>query len=282
MKKIVSIALFGDASRKDGSGQNYHRYLSTFVLAHHNLFPARGGWELHVHVDDATYGSDYGRALCKMQDRELITLTRMGDAALTKAMLWRMTPVFGANADYVFSRDIDCVPMPRDRAVCDVFITSNCAAHTVHDSPSHVGVMGGLCGFQTASFKNTAKIYSLRDLYDFAKKTEIEWAQHGTDQTVLNRLIDRRDGPTLLEHRYNGWHAGPNAKEPRVRGEYHCRSWSTPVPNEGKSSLSTELQAYADRLANHLGAAGYDIENARAFWEEHGDTEITNLVRECE
>ena len=68
----------------------------------------------------------------------------------------------------------------------------------------------------------------------------------------------------------------------RPRGEYRCKSWSTPTPDIGKSKLPPELQTQADLLANHLGAAGYDIERARKFWEEHGDSEITRLVKECE
>ncbi|MES2179823.1 MAG: hypothetical protein V4550_18325 [Gemmatimonadota bacterium] len=294
MKKVVSIALFGDATRKDGSGQNYHAYLQTFVLAHANLFPREQGWALHVHIDDTTLAGEYGRILARMKYEGLLELATMGAAVLTHSMLWRMAPVFEPGIDYVFCRDIDCIPMPRDRAVCDVFIASNCAAGVIHDSSSHTGIMGGLCHFQTAAFKNATKLSSLDDLYMFAAKSEREWAQHGTDQHVLNRLIDRPDGPTLLEHRYNGWHAGPGKYPARKAGVYRCRSWSSPMPDKGKSWFSHEAQMQmsqppvlslleqADLLANHLGAAGYEIERARAFWEQHGDPTITKLVKECE
>lgn len=47
MNKVVSIALFGD-------GDKYAKYLSTFVLAHHNLFPKSDGWRLYLAVDDRT------------------------------------------------------------------------------------------------------------------------------------------------------------------------------------------------------------------------------------
>lgn len=279
MKKIVSIALFGDANRKDGR-QNYHAYLPTFVLAHANLFPVNQGWELHVHVDEETMAGEYGTKLIKMQERGLLRVELMGEAALTQAMLWRMAPVFDLDADYVFCRDIDCVPMPRDRAVCDVFIASRCAVHTVHDAPVHVGIMGGLCGFRSSVFKSATGLFSLRDLYNFARKTEMEWAQHGTDQIVLNRLVDRAGGPTLLEHRYGGWHAGPGTNQPKRAGEYRCKAWTTPTPDKGKSSLSPDLQAQADLLANHLGAAGYDIRHAWEFWVTAGDAEITKRVAE--
>lgn len=283
MRKVISIALFGDPERKGTAGMRYHPFLAPYLLSHLNLFPAAEGWELHVHVDDITLNSSYGRFLTRISSRvEAIKTMMMGSAGLTKAMLWRMRPVFSSTIDYTFCRDIDCIPMPRDRAVCDIFIASNCAISSAHDSSSHAGVMGGLCGFKNSAFRIMTGIESLDQLYDFAKKSEAEWAQHGTDQLVLNRLVDRADGPTLLEHRYNGWHAGPGKYPARKAGEYRCKSWSTPTPDKGKSKLSPELQAQADLLANHLGAAGYDVQKARTWWEEHGDREITKSIRECE
>ena len=78
MKKVVSIALFGDADRKDGSGQNYHAYLPTFVLAHANLFSTDQGWELRVHVDAETAQSKYGTMLRKSAVKLRETATREG------------------------------------------------------------------------------------------------------------------------------------------------------------------------------------------------------------
>lgn len=282
-RKVISIALFGDADRKDGSGMNYGSYLQTFVLAHANLFPSKEGWELRVHCDTAVFGSRVGKLLDQLHKCNLIVCDVRNDRAiLTKAMLWRADPVF-TDADFVFCRDVDCIPMPRDREVCDVFIASGCAVSTCHDSSSHVGVMGGLCGFNSAAFRQATGLRSLTDLYAFANKSDAEWARHGTDQIVLNTLIDQITGLTLLEHRYNGWHAGPNKYSPRPRGEYRCKAMSTPTPDVGKwRSQAKELVNKADLLANHLGAAGFDYVSARAWWERYGDPEITKLVRECE
>lgn len=283
VRKIISIALFGDPERKGTAGMRYHPFLAPYLLSHLNLFPAAEGWELHVHVDDITLNSSYGQMLTRVSSRvEAVKTIMMGSALLTRSMLWRLRPAFSSTIDYTFCRDIDCISLPRDRAICDTFIASNCAIHAPADSQSHAGLMGGMIGLKNSAFRIITGIESLDQLYDFAKKSEAEWATHGTDQLVLNRLIDRADGPTLLEHRYNGWHAGPGKYPARKAGEYRCKSWSTPVPDVGKSKLSPELQAQADLLANHLGAAGYPIDAARAFWEEHGDRAITKLVKECE
>ena len=121
MKKVISLALFGDSTRKDGSGMNYHAYLPSYVLACNNLFESNEGWELHIHVDQQTLAGDYGAMLMKMNHAHLAHVVAMPAAELTKAMLWRMKPVFQHGVGYVFCRDIDCIPMPRDRAICDTF-----------------------------------------------------------------------------------------------------------------------------------------------------------------
>lgn len=283
MRKVISIALFGDPDRKGTAGMRYHPFLATFVLAHHNLFERDSGWELHLHLDSVKSAGKYGEFAMRLQAQGLIVVREMGEPTLTRSMLWRMAPVFEPGADYVFCRDIDCVPMPRDRAICDVFIASNYVVHAAIDSLSHAGVMGGMSGFKCEAFRATTGIHSLDYLYTYAGKSEREWAQHGTDQLVLNRIVDAApEGLSLLEHRYNGWHAGPKTKEIRRAGEYRCKSASTPMPDIGKSKLPNGWAEKADRLANHLGAAGYDIDNARAFWIEHGDPAITKLVRECD
>ena len=282
MKKVISLALFGDSTRKDGSGMNYHAYLPSYVLACNNLFESNEGWELHIHVDQQTLAGDYGAMLMKMNHAHLAHVVAMPAAELTKAMLWRMKPVFQHGVGYVFCRDIDCIPMPRDRAICDTFIASGCVVSTVHDSGSHTGIMGGLCGFDTKAFRESTKLYTLQDLYNVANQSAANWARHGTDQTVLNRLIDAPGGPPLLEFRYNGWHAGPHKFAARNRGEYLTKSYSTVTPDVGKSRLTSALQCEADLLANHLGAAGFEIDKARAFWDKHGDQRLAELVRECE
>lgn len=273
MKKIVSIALFGDEN-KYGNG------LRAFVLAHLNLFPLDEGWMLRVHLSDSVYAGRRGQFLRRMAALGLLEVRAMGEAPLTKAMLWRMAPVFDKNVDYVFCRDLDCCPMPRDRAVCEQFIKSECIISAVHDAPAHSGVMGGLSGYWAPRFREHFKLYSLETLTDTARPTD-DYAKHGTDQDVLNRLICREGGPTLLEHRYAGWSgAEPNVNPAREAGEYLCPAWSTPTPNVGISKFSAEQEA--DRLANHLGAAGFDVERAERFYEEHGDLAITRMVLECE
>jgi len=275
MKKVVSIAVFGDADR-------YAQYLSAFVRAHLNLFPISDGWRLCVHIDDNVAKCRHGEFIRRLGAAGLVDAEQMGSAALTKAMLWRMKPVF-SDADYVFCRDLDACPMPRDRAVCDQFIVSQATVHTVHDNLAHAGIMGGLCGFRVAAFQRETGLRALDDLYRFANIGDDIWRLHGTDQNVLNRLICRPGGPIVLEHRFAGWTNGSPTGYRRSPGIYDGQqAYSAPTPDVGVSKLQGELARKADRLAAHMGAAGYDHLAAQQFYDEHGDPAVAEAVRVCE
>jgi hypothetical protein len=275
MKKVISTALFGT---------KYSHYLGAFVRGTLNVFPREEDWALHVYVDDVVDDSEYGDFLAALNDKRLIEVSYMGSAEYTKAMLWRMVPVFDLTADFVFCRDIDAAPMPRDRACCEQFIASGAVVHTIHDHNAHLGIMGGLCGFDAKKFRKQTGIDSMDMLYLIANQSNEQWAKHGTDQDVLNRLLLAPDAPALLEHRYNGWFNGPDAFEARAAGSFPhaCKYTSVPAPDVGVWCNNAELTALADRLGAHLGCAGYDHEAASKFWDEYGDPEIARLIKECE
>ncbi len=263
--KVVSIALFG-------TGDKYARYLSAAVRAHHNLFPMSDGWGLRVHVDADAGGERTRRLLASYEDAGLLEIDFiLGAPLLTRAMLWRLAPVFDDG------RDLDAPPMPRDRAVCDAFIASGVAMGTVHDSDQHAGVMGGLCHFRAAEFRRLTGLRRLDDLLAFGNLTDREWGRHGADQDVLNRLLAAAPGLTLLEHRYGGWHCGPGKKPAREPGQYPCEAWSARLPDVGAAA-----PAGADFLGAHLGAAGYDHEAAVRFWDVRGDQKIAAAIASCE
>lgn len=275
MKKLISIALFG-------AGEKYAQYLPAFVRAHLNLFPIKEGWRLRIHYDNLVQNNFYGALISRLVSAHLVEAEFMGEAPLTLAMLWRMAPVFGDDARYVFCRDLDACPMPRDRAVCETFMASDCVVHTVHDNVAHAGIMGGLCGFDAPAFREVTGFKTLEAFTAAAQNTDAQWAQHGMDQVALNTLLTCAGGPRLLEHRFGGWTEGQATGKVRAAGRYPCGGKSGPTPDTGESSLSDELRVQADRLANHLGSAGYDHQAARKFWDEHGDPDIARRIAVCE
>ena len=269
--KIYSTALFG-------TGDKYAQYLPAFVLGALNLFPQSEGWCVRVQVDDDLI--DHTRAgamLACLFGAGVIDLRVRAPAPLTKAMLWRVAPVFEVDSEFVFCRDIDAPPMPRDRAVCETFMRSPASIGTCHDNVAHAGVMGGLCHFRSKEFREQSGLYTLDDLYRYAAQSAEQWGQHGTDQNVLNRLVVERPKLVLLEHRYGGWVEGKPTDNARRPGTYPCKAWSTPTPNVGKPPSTR-----ADHLGNHLGCAGYDHHTAREYWETFGDPEIARVVNSCE
>jgi hypothetical protein len=272
--KTISLALFG-------TGNKYAQYVSACVLANLNLFPRDEGWIIKFHIDDAITNTAVGCVLSKMVDRGLIVVRQMGSAPLTRAMLWRMAPIWDVGVNYVFCRDLDAPPMPRDRVACEQFVKSGYAVGTILDNVAHIDIMGGLCQFNATAFRLSTGLHSIDDLYHWADHSDAEYKVHGLDQLVLNRLILRPSGPTMLEHRYNGWLDGPNKLPARSAGRYLNPAWSTPIPDIGKSKLSPELTAEADLLGAHLGVAGYDHQRAFQFWIENGDAELATEVLAC-
>lgn len=277
MKKVVAICLFGD----EGSVDRYGRYLPAFVRAFVNIFHRDGGWTLKVFASESLRGAKYGKLLQGYQSHGLLEVEFLVEDPYTKAMLWRMKPVFDTEVDVVFCRDLDCLPMPRDRACCDVFINAKqCVVHTVHDNPMHVTIMGGLCGFRTTAFRRVTGIGTWEHLCQLGGN----WLVKGADQNVLNAITLQVNGPTLLEHRYAGWSgAQPKVFPARAAGHYPCQAFSTLVPDQGFDLFYNEqLTAAADRLANHLGAAGFDHEKAEAFWNEWGAPDFNAAINSAE
>lgn len=280
MTKVVSIALFGD-------GLKYAKFTASYVRAHLNVFPIEQGWKLRVHYDDKILSSKTGDFLRALNWDGLIEIDYRGTAPLCRAMLWRLAPVFDDKVSHVFCRDLDAVPMPRDRVVCEQFVTSQAAMGTCHDNVMHAGIMGGLCHFKSAAFRQATGFESLDDVYRFAENQfpsmSERWATHGADQDVLNRIVAVRPSITFLEHRYNGWKDGQPGTTDREAGIYACEAYSTPTPNDGHvGHLRPEIVPYADRLGAHLGCAGYDHQKAELFWDHHGDEKINDRIDACE
>ena len=236
MRKAISYCLFGDAG--------YDRYLPAVVRAHHHIFPSLDGWEMWLIVDQKNE-SPLVRAyhahgvLHGAVEQEAHTL------GITQAMLLRLAPIFYSDPpDVVFCRDLDALPLPRDRRCCEDFIASEeTTIHTIHDNAHHVGIMGGLSGFKTAAVR---KHFDL--LGDIVKAAgAVDWTKRGTDQDVLNSVV--RPKLALFEHNFEGRQMDRGAVV------------SVPTP---KASFDT--MATADDLAPHLGAAGFDIDRAMGFY----------------
>jgi hypothetical protein len=275
MRNVISLALFGQDSK-------YSQYLSSVTRAWKALLP---DFEIWVHHDDLAKMSSYWPFLQALAERQVIKPVAMGTAPLTKAMLWRIAPLWEPEVEYVFARDIDALPTPRERECMVRFMASGLVVSEIHDHNQHCLLMGGLCGFHAPKFRTVmgGRFPDLQAFYRLANFTNEQWEKHGYDQHALNRIV----APTMskqgfiYEHRWSGWAEGkpgpPSGRTATYRGGI-----SEPVPD-----VVTVLERSpgwvhrAEQLVHHLGQAGYDQQRAVDFYDID-DSPWNVLIRAAE
>ena len=109
-------------------------------------------------------------------------------------MLWRLNPLFDNTTatEWIICRDIDSLPMHRDRVMVEEAMQEKATAHAILDSESHSGpLMGGMTAFYAPRLKEACKLGSFVTLDDFlaTAKREINFDQHGADQRFLNTVV---------------------------------------------------------------------------------------------
>jgi len=163
----------------------YPSFLPTLVRAHHIVFP---DYELRIHHDGCVETCYYGRALVELSNRGLVKLRYVGKAAtLCGPMLWRLLPVWDQEVEHVFCRDVDALPMPRERIAVDEFTDPwmFLLAHALYDHPQHGhGLCGGMIGFDAPKLRALTGLRSLGAL--LALSPEIDLDVPGADQDLLN------------------------------------------------------------------------------------------------
>src|SRR3990167_5605045 len=158
---VHSVSFF----RNDASGYESERageargiffinFIRCLVRAHFAVFK---DWRLVIHHDDRVTEFPYFDVLRRMCSANMLDLVFMGTSRkLCESMMWRMNPLFSAeyaDAEYVVCRDVDSLPMHRDRKMLDEAFAAGAAAHIVHDSESHCGMMGGMSAFNRKKFR---------------------------------------------------------------------------------------------------------------------------------
>lgn len=193
---IVSYSFFRHAASNyesercgEARGVFFVNFLRALVRAHHFCW---GGWQLRIHHDGLAMQFPYFRALQIMQARGLLRLVDCGPAeTLCGSMLWRMKPVWEDETEYVACRDVDSLPMPRDRRMVEEFVRSGKSAHAILDSESHSGpYMGGMTAWHAPTVRQTLPGVESWTQFMRAKPVgvEIDFNKHGADQKHLNGL----------------------------------------------------------------------------------------------
>lgn len=252
MINVYSLAFF----RSDASGYESERAGTSRGIFFQNFIPSVirafrvvwGGWELRIHHDERVKDRECWPLLDRCARAGLLKLVPMGEAKeLCSAMLWRLKPLQDPDldrADWVVCRDVDSLPMHRDRKMVEQAIQMGAIAHAILDSESHSGpLMGGMTAFR----RTTCELFSadLRDGIDMDK--------HGADQRYLNREI---------------W---PHVKAKTL---IHQRRRDIQYPDAMKTLPVAPQETELDKVVRHVGA-GYPRELAdKVLRELYPDPEL--------
>lgn len=246
--KVCSYSYFrhdasGYESENAGTsrGKFFTNFLPALVRAHAVCWK---GWELRIHHDDRVRDIPYFKVLQRLEKHGLLRLLYQGQAqTLCGSMLWRLSPLFDFDVDYLVCRDIDSLPMPRDRGMVEEFIKIGATLHTINDSISHSGVMGGTCAFDVRKFRDRFQCKSLSELISRGEGLQIDYNKHGGDQLLLNGYVAPNICTDLLVH--------------SMRNSVGLARATLPVHLRGTD---------ADILFNHVGGAG-DVDRAVRWYD---------------
>ncbi len=276
-KKVISLALFGD--------NGYGRGLGAYVRAHHTLFT---GWELRVHHDSMVYATQYGKLIDSLASRRLINAvqmtTREGQGR-TEKMLWRMAPAWDKDVAWLFPRDLDALPTWTERAAVEEFMSSGATLHTIHANRAHVGIMGGLCGFDVSKFREAISFNSFEKFIFSAGYSDEKWeATGGADQQHLNFNV----APAVLakgkifEHSIFTQYAEDG--KTRLYREPEFKSlFATNVAEYKSDEVSDKVKIESDKLIPYLGVAGsFNMDKVVSFYDKEGDPAVMRSVLEAE
>ncbi len=260
--KCVSYSLFGYGQpRVNGcfDFNSYLRNLLTSIRLNRLILP---DWVVVVQTDQTTYDAYKG-----LFDALPITININEPAPLTKAMLWRMRPVYDYNTyTHVICRDLDSPITYREAQCIQEWINSDLAAHAITDSISHgVPMLGGMIGFVTGYWPMRTHLQHWADMF---KTTTLDFNRKGADQDYLNAEIYPKfadaSAPAIMQHYLLGM---PNTFLPGYRNA---------VPNIEVPGVSADL-AESNEICSHMGQAGWLLPQAFRLFRKHADR-FTDLL----
>ncbi len=255
--KVMSYSMF---SRFYGSIRHVLR-------AHHSIYP---GWQFYLHHDRAATDAVYWKVLRELHRVNLIKLIPVEEKPqYTRAMLWRMMPIWSGEAEFVFCRDLDSLPTPRERRAVDQFIgLDDYIAHGINDNPAHsIPLMGGLCGFRCQRFLNQIGFESWEAWVD---SRERNWSMHGTDQDALSGLLPCIQHRTLCSRIFDG---------AKLYDYVPCILGDIPYPLD----IDPEVEKFGDSFINYCGAAGCNTPDdvICEFYDKHAN-EAVKMIQAVE
>jgi len=256
MKKAIAYSLFGYNKEREKNSFDFNSYLRGLLLnirMNRLIYP---GWEIVLETDKSTY-----EGFKNLFTQLPITVNVNAPEPFTKAMLWRLKPVFEyTKYSHVICRDLDGVSTYREAQCVQEWLNSGKAAHAMTDSISHdVYMMGGMIGFDTGLWPVRTGFQHWYTMFD---NTSYDFSRKGMDQTFLNKHVypcyGNRDNPSIIQHYLLGI------------GQTFLDGYRNQIPNIEVDGVSREMEE-SNGASEHIGMAGWNNVPLFAFLRKHKD-----------
>lgn len=272
--KIISYSLFGYGKERQASSFDFPSYLRGLLInirCSRLIYP---DWKIVLHLDQSTYDG-----FKDLFDKLPIIIEICEDAPLTKAMLWRLKPLFAIDErqnkiySHVLCRDLDSPPTYREAQAVTYWMNRDKAAHAITDSVSHnLPMLGGMIGFQPKYFTMLTGYDSWDKMFD---GLSINFARKGADQDFLNKFIypkfAQQGKESITQHYVLGM---PNTFLNDCHN--HIQDLELNIPYSMKESNETcghigSAGAYMTSLTNFLFKHRHQFEDIREIENDFSD-----------
>lgn len=267
--KCISFALFGYGKQYDNcfSFESYLRGLSINTRLARLVYPE---FEVVLNTDYASYDAfkDYFDAMP-------VVIKINEPAPLTKAMLWRLKPVFetvpeGWKYTHVICRDLDSAVSYREAQAVQYWMNKDKAMHCITDSISHnLPAMGGMIGLRP---QYAAERLGAHTWDELMSKGSFNWDVKGTDQTFLCSHVypkfAQSGNDSVTEHYVLGM---PNS----FLSDCHRE-----IQNIDVEGVSHEFKCTNDCVV-HIGQSGWNETPTLKIFKQYADrfTDITEAEK---
>lgn len=250
-------------------GRQFEQFLPLLVRAHQAVW---NDWTMRVYHDDRVKELPYWPAFERICDREIVERREVGtcDALCgPNGMLARMRPVFEEGHEAVLCRDIDSIPLPRERRAVEEWMRSGKAIHVIHENAAHSGIMGGTIGIRPDAFM---RLTDCGDVWMLIEKfgKQFDYTKQGADQHLLNQLhVQILDiGREILIHEL---HHDVGDLPGEVR-----KTISEPMP----ADLEEKVALLGDSFSTIIGGCSEPLP-AFEFYDKLTNPKIS-MIRDCE
>jgi len=276
MKKAIVYSLFGSEENSFDNCFNFNAYLRGLMInirLNKLLYPE---WTTIIELEDSVYNK-YSNLFNKLKEGEWADYRINQTCLLTKAMLWRLKPIFELDEnqikvwDYVLCRDLDSPTTYREVQAVKQWMNNDKTIHAITDSVSHtIPMLGGMIGFIPKYFTDRIGITMWDALFE---NVTIDFSKKGADQDFLNQhiypIFAQRGTDSITQHYFKGM---PNT----FLSDFHTCLCDSVIghqlycPNNTETGLDEEMKQ-TNNIAGHIGSAGFYTTSTYSFLAKHRD-----------